>query len=51
MNYVITYWTRGFQFKGVFNDDGYAILEDKQDQGEISISEVIELPEGSELVI
>lgn len=44
MNYVITYAIRGYEFCGVFNDEEYAELEERQDHGQLCICEVIEAP-------
>lgn len=44
MNYVITYFIRGYEFQGVFNDEEYAELEERQDHGQLYIDEVIEAP-------
>lgn len=44
MNYVITYAIRGYKFCGVFNDEEYAELEERQDHGQLCICEVIEAP-------
>ena len=41
MNYIITYFIRGYKFQGVFNDEEYAELETRQDQGELCIYEVM----------
>ena len=42
MNYVVTYWIRGNKFNSVVDDEGFCELESRQDNGELSIEEVIE---------
>ena len=42
MNYVVTYWIKGNKFVTVVDDDGFFELEVRQDNGELSITEVIE---------
>lgn len=44
MNYVITYWVRGNKFQTIADDDMFAMLEERQDNGELYISEVLEAP-------
>ena len=44
MNYIITYFVRGYKFQGVFNDEEHAELETRQDHGELCIYEVIDAP-------
>ena len=44
MNFVITYFIQGYKFRGVFNAEEFAELEEKQDHGQLCICEVIEAP-------
>lgn len=44
MNYIVTYWVRGNKFQVVADDDMFAMLEERQDNGELFISEALEAP-------